>query len=396
MKKRSMKRDVIVVGAGVVGAACALSLASVGLDVALVEAGVPARFSAQQRDLRVYALAADNAALLDALGVWASIRSARAQPYRRMWVSDAARPETLVFSADDFARRELGWIVENNLLADRLWQGAQAAGVETLSQTRINGFEQRSDGARLLLDSGETLEARLVVAADGANSRLRELSGIAVSEHDYQQQGVVAYVQLEKPHQHTAWQRFLPTGPLAFLPCDDDRLCSIVWSLPNAEAERVLALDEDLFALELGHAFAGRFGEVRPVSKRVALPLKRRLAAQQLQGRLLLMGDAAHAVHPLAGQGVNLGLRDVAAFHQSTMRARTKGGDFAASSRLQRWARERRSDNVLSTHAFEAINRVYSNDSLPLTLLRGRALGIAHAIAPLRHALWRHAAGLSA
>ncbi|PJK14925.1 2-octaprenyl-3-methyl-6-methoxy-1,4-benzoquinol hydroxylase [Lysobacteraceae bacterium NML07-0707] len=392
---RRMRRDVIVVGAGVVGAACALALARAGLEVALVEARTAARFSVQDRDLRVYALAPDNAALLDEIGVWQDICKTRAQPYRKMWVSDAARPDTLVFSADDFARRELGWIVENNLLADRLWQGAQAAGVETLSGACIGGFEPLADGIRLTLEGGEALEARLVVAADGANSRLRELAGIPVSEHDYRQQGVVAYVQLEKPHQHTAWQRFLPTGPLAFLPCDDERLCSIVWSLPNDEAERVLALDEDAFALELAHAFAGRFGGIRLASRRVAFPLKRRLARQQCQGRLLLMGDAAHAVHPLAGQGVNLGLRDVAAFYQSVKRARAKGADFASSARLQRWARERRSDNVLSSYAFEAINRVYSNDSLPLTLLRGRALGIADAIAPLRHALWRHAAGIA-
>lgn len=393
---RRMRRDVIVVGAGVVGAACALALARAGLEVALVEAGTPARFSVQDRDLRVYALAPDNAALLDEIGVWQEICKTRAQPYRKMWVSDAARPDTLIFSADDFARRELGWIVENNLLADRLWQGAQEAGVETLSDARISGFEPLADGIRLSLASGETLDARLVVAADGANSRLRELASIPVSEHDYRQRGVVAYVQLEKPHQHTAWQRFLPTGPLAFLPCDDERLCSIVWSLPNDEAERVLALDEDTFALELAHAFAGRFGQIRLASKRVAFPLKRRLAAQQCQGRLLLMGDAAHAVHPLAGQGVNLGLRDVAVLYRSVKRARAKGADFASSARLQRWARERRSDNVLSSYAFEAINRVYSNDSLPLTLLRGRALGIADAIAPLRHALWRHAAGIEA
>lgn len=390
---RRMPRDAIVVGGGVVGAACALALAEAGLQVALVEAGQPARWSREQPDLRVFAFAPDNAALLDSLGAWKDILATRAQPYREMRVWDAAGGGELHFDADALAMRELGWIIEHDLLAERLRTAASRMGVEYLQPASVNGLEQRDDGVRLTLESGETLEARIAIAADGANSTLRSLAGIAAPMHDYGQRGVVAYVETELPHRLTAWQRFLPGGPLAFLPVDAGHRSSIVWSLPQDEAERVLALGDEAFGIELTNAFAARLGTVSPVSRRVAFPLRRQLAARQLEGRVLVLGDAAHVVHPLAGQGVNLGLRDVAALRDLVREAKRLGRDFDAPHRLQRWARGRRSDNVASTFAFETINRVYSNDALLPTMLRGHALGIANALVPLRNALWRHAAG---
>ncbi|AXA83473.1 2-octaprenyl-3-methyl-6-methoxy-1,4-benzoquinol hydroxylase [Lysobacter oculi] len=391
---RRMQRDAVVVGGGVVGTACALALAEAGLQVALVDAGAPARWSRDEPDLRVFAFAPDNAALLSALGVWDEVASTRAQPYRRMRVWDAAAGGELVFDADALARRELGWIVEQSLLAEKLWNAARRAGVELLQPARIEGMETRDSGVRLSLEGGETLDARIAIAADGANSKLRELAGIDIDAHDYGQRGVVAYVETAEPHALTAWQRFLPGGPLAFLPVDGERRSSIVWSLPADEAERVLALDDAAFGTELTNAFAGRLGETRVLSKRAAFPLRRQLAKTQLSGRVLLLGDAAHVVHPLAGQGVNLGLRDVAALRDSVREAKRLGRDFDAPHRLQRWARARRSDNVVSTLAFETINRVYSNDALLPTFLRGHALTVANALVPLRNALWRHAAGV--
>ncbi len=391
---RRLQRDAVVVGGGVVGSACATALAQAGLSVALVEAAEPARWSRDVPDLRVFAFAPDNAQLLQALGVWDDIASARAQPYRHMRVWDAAGGGELHFDADALARRELGWIVEHALLAERLWDAALRAGVELLQPTSVSGLEQRENGVRITLDDGATLDARIAIAADGGNSTLRGLAGIRTRNHDYRQRGVVAYVETELPHQLTAWQRFLPGGPLAFLPVDADRRSSIVWSLPESEAERVLALDNEAFDIELTNAFAARLGKTRVVSKRAAFPLRRQLAKTQLEGRALLLGDAAHVVHPLAGQGVNLGLRDVAALRDSVIEAKRLGRNFDTPHRLQRWARARRSDNVASTLAFEAINRAYSNDALLPTFLRGRALGIANSIAPLRDALWRHAAGV--
>ena len=390
---RRMQRDAIVVGGGVVGAACALALSDAGLQVALVEAGSPARWSRDQPDLRVFAFAPDNAALLDSLGVWKDILATRAQPYLHMRVWDAAGGGELHFDADTLARRELGWIIEHDLLAERLWAAANRACVERLQHASVNGLEQRDDGVRLTLENGETLDARIAIAADGANSTLRSLAGIEAPTHDYGQRGVVAYVDTEQPHQLTAWQRFLPSGPLAFLPVDANRRSSIVWSLPENEAQRILALDDEAFGIELTNALGARLGVVKPVSRRAAFPLRRQLAKTQIEGRVLVLGDAAHVVHPLAGQGVNLGLRDVAALRDSVQEAKRRGRDFDASHRLQRWARTRRSDNVVSTFAFETINRVYSNDALIPTFLRGHALGATNALAPLRNALWRHAAG---
>lgn len=384
--------DVAVAGGGVVGAACALALARAGLDVALVEARPVPRWLAEQPDLRVYALAPDNAALLDALGVWPQVVRARAQPYRKMRVWDAGGDE-LAFDAATLARDELGWIVENGLLVDRLWAALVAAGVQVHCPARVQGMEQDEAGVRLQLDDGTRLEARVAVAADGGASELRRLAGLDVDAHDYGQRGVVAFIETADPHQETAWQRFLPTGPLALLPFTQGR-SSIVWTLPEAEAARVLALDDAAFAVALTDASAARLGRAVPVSARAAFPLRRQLVRQQVAGRVLVLGDAAHVVHPLAGQGVNLGLRDVAALRAEVESAQARRVDWASAHRLQRWARRRRSDNTVSAYAFEGINRLYSNADPLAVLARGPLLGLAGKLPPLTRALWRHAAGV--
>jgi 2-octaprenyl-3-methyl-6-methoxy-1,4-benzoquinol hydroxylase len=402
MSRRSLsgrRVDVAVVGGGIVGAACALALSRQGLQVALIEAGEPPAWSADAPDPRVYAFAPDNAALLDSLGVWRTVLDARAQPYRRMRVWDAAGGDELRFDADAFAVPQLGWIVEHGLLQDRLWDALRVSDVQLRSPASVVGLEQDDDGVRLELDDGLRIEARIAIAADGARSRLRDLAGIATTTVDYAQRGVVAYIATERPHEDTAWQRFLPTGPLAFLPCarwpQAEHVSSIVWTLPEDEAVRVLALDDVRFAEELGRAFAGRLGACCPLTPRIAFPLRRQLAATYVAGNVLAIGDAAHVVHPLAGQGVNLGLRDVGALRDAVADAQARKADWAAAHRLDRWARARRSDATASAHAFSLINRAFSNDALAPTLLRGHALGLVTRLAPLNRALWRHAAGLS-
>ncbi|WP_407354225.1 UbiH/UbiF family hydroxylase [Luteimonas sp. R10] len=389
---RRRRSDVVVVGGGVVGAACALALARLDLAVELVEAAAPPAWSADRPDLRVYAFAPDNAGLLDGLDIWRGVRESRAQPYRRMRVRDAGGGGELMFDADALGREVLGWIVEHGLLVDRLWAALPQAGVQVRCPARVEALEQDADGVMLRLDDGGRIAARLAIAADGADSTLRQLAGIGVAAHDYGQRGVVAYVATERSHEDTAWQRFLPGGPLAFLPCADGS-SSIVWTLPAAEATSVAALDDDAFGAAVTNAFDARLGPVRPLSKRVAFPLRRQLAEREVDGRVLVLGDAAHVVHPLAGQGVNLGLRDVAALRDTVAEAQRRDGDWTAPQRLQRWARRRHSENSVAAWSFDGINRLFSNDALLPTLLRGPLLGAAGRMPPLVAALWRRAAG---
>ena len=386
--------DLIVIGGGVVGTTAALAAARDGLRVALVEAHPPQAWREDEPDLRVFAIAPDALAMFEDLGVGASIRAARAHAYRRMRVWDAAGGGELVFDADRLGQPCLGRIIENRLLVDRLWAACQAeANVELHCPARLQGVEQDDSGVRAQLDDGRELSARLLLGTDGGASRVRSLCGIDTDVHDYRQRGLVAYVGTERPHEDTAWQRFLPTGPLAFLPFSDGR-CSIVWSLPTDEAERLLAVDEARFRQELARGFDARLGEITSVSVRAAFPLRRQLAKAYVHGRVLLAGDAAHVVHPLAGQGVNLGLRDVAALRRLWREAGERGVAFDTPHRLARWERERRSDVTVSALGFETINRVFSNDAMLPTFLRGHLLGLAGRLPPVVRGLWRRAAGV--
>jgi 2-polyprenylphenol 6-hydroxylase len=393
-RRRAPALDVAVVGGGMVGAAAALALARAGFSTALLEARAPAAWDANAEvDLRVVGLAPSSVILLDELGVWTSIRDARAGPYSHMHVWDAESGAAIDFDAASEGRDRLGYIVENNLVQWMLWQALEASGVRRLCPVAVQGFEAREDRIQLELAGGEMLAAGLLVAADGAASPLRGLAGIGTRGRDYAQRAVVAHVATERPHEDTAWQRFLPGGPLALLPLADGR-SSIVWSLPEAEARRVLALDEQAFLDELGVASDFRLGRIVATTPRAAFPLKLQLAERYQAERFVLLGDAAHAVHPLAGQGVNLGLRDVAELRDTLVDARAAGRDIGAAHVLRRYARRRRSADTLDALGFDALARIYAWQSPALVAARGVGVRLLDRLAPLKRRLSEHAAGL--
>lgn len=409
-RRRAPTLDVAVVGGGMVGAAAALALARAGFATALLEAREPKPWRADDEvDLRVVGLAPSSIAMLDRLGVWPSIRDARANAYAHMHVWDAANGAAIDFDAAIEGYDQLGYIVENSLVQWTLWQALEAAGgnsgascarstgtpmcgVRRLCPAEVRGFESREDRVQLELGDGSTLAARLLVAADGAGSPLRQLAGIATRGHDYAQRAVVAHVSTERPHAATAWQRFLPTGPIALLPLADGR-SSVVWSLPEVEAQRVLALDDQAFLDELGVASDFRLGRITASTPRAAFPLKLQLATRYQAERLVLLGDAAHAVHPLAGQGVNLGLRDVAELCDTLLAAREAGRDIGAGHVLRRYARRRRSADTLDALGFDALARIYAWQSPPLMAARGLGVRLLDRFAPLKRRISEHAAG---
>jgi 2-octaprenylphenol hydroxylase len=393
-RRRAPALDVAVVGGGMVGAAAALALARSGFSTALLEARAPKPWSEQDEvDLRVVGLAPSSTSLLDDLDVWTSIRQSRASPYSRMHVWDAESGAAIDFDAKSEGRDLLGYIVENNLVQWTLWQALEAAGVRRLCPAEVRSFDAGDDRIQLELADGEPLAASLLVAADGAASPLRQLAGIGTRGRDYAQRAVVAHVGTERPHAGTAWQRFLSSGPLALLPLADGR-SSLVWTLPEAEAQRVLALDEQNFLDELGVASDFRLGRITSTTPRAAFPLKLQLAERYQADRLVLLGDAAHAVHPLAGQGVNLGLRDVAELRDTLVAARAAGHDIGAEHVLRRYARRRRSADTLDARGFDALARIYAWQSPALVAARGLGVRVLDRLDPLKCRIASHAAGL--
>ncbi|MDN5924178.1 MAG: UbiH/UbiF/VisC/COQ6 family ubiquinone biosynthesis hydroxylase [Xanthomonadales bacterium] len=391
---RQARLDVIVVGGGPVGAAAALALARADFKVALIEAHTPSAWhSEDELDLRVLALAPSSARLLDGLGVWEALRDARASAYAHMRVEDAASGASLNFAASELGVDALGWIVENRLLQQVLWRALDGAGVRCVCPARVEGVRAQAERISVDLAAGDVLSAQLLVAADGAGSPLRGMLGIELSKHDYAQRALVAHVRSERAHQHTAWQRFLPGGPLALLPLADGR-SSLVWSLLQDEAKRLLELDDAAFLNELGMASDFHLGRLLQTTPRAAFPLRMNLARHYHAPRAVLLGDAAHVVHPLAGQGVNLGLRDVAELRDSLVAARARGRDIAAEDVLAGYARRRRSADTLDAWSIDGLARVFAWQSPALIGLRALGLRSVDRLGIVKRALGAHASGL--
>jgi 2-octaprenylphenol hydroxylase len=352
--------DVAIIGAGMVGATLASLLSRSGFLVALVEAREPQPFDIEADvGLRVSAISPGSAAILEQTGAWKQVCEQRSRPYRRMQVEDGVETDPLLFDAPVFNLESLGTIVENELLQWSLWQVVNSGGlVDVFCPAQLDNIEFSDNQNQVFLKSGESISATLVVGADGAASRVRKAIGIRQDHYVYNQHGLVAVVGKQKPNPGVAWQRFLPGGPLAFLPLDDGR-SSIVWTCRSEEAKRLLALETDGFIKELDAASSGWLGEVKSCGPRAAFPLSMRLSECYATQRTVLIGDAAHVVHPLAGQGVNLGLADAAGLTETLLRTRLSGGDIGCADTLGHYDRWRRSESEAMAFGMHALRSLF-------------------------------------
>ncbi len=388
-----MTDGVIVVGGGMVGATLACLLDRGGVAVTLVDARPPPAWDpGEPVGLRVSALSPGSEAILEQAGAWATVRGERHCPYRRMHVEDGQGAGTVDFEAAVFGLDHLGTLVENDLVIHALWRELRASPrVRLLAPARLAEVERRAQGARCVLEDGTVLEGALLVGCDGPGSAVRRAVGLGGEAWEYNQQAVVGVVHAARPNPGVAWQRFLPGGPLALLPLADGD-SSIVWSLPAREAETVLAEDEESFLARLDEATGGWPGAAESVGPRAAFPLAMSLGDHYVAGRVVLLGDAAHVVHPLAGQGVNLGLADAAALVETLFRQRANGQALGAAAGLASFERWRRSETVIMARGVHGLGALFRPGTLaPLRGLGMRWVGRSWLA---REAFLRRAAGI--
>ena len=400
---RTQGYQVVIVGGGMVGTALAAGLANTDISVALIEPNEAQQPSAEDVscfdfDTRVSAITAQSEALLTSLGVWPLIPQARKSPYQGMTVWDADGTGEVNFNANELHVPCLGTIVENREVVWALQQVAeQADNIDIIRETVTHIDNQDEHGLTpVFLSSGKMLKPELLVGADGALSRVKQWGEFANCEWNYEHQALVATIELEQSHQETAWQRFRPEGPLALLPLagSHDRMCSIVWSTNDEECQQLLSLNDEDFCTQLGLAFEHRLGKVLNVGPRFAFPLRQRHAKNYVVPGIALVGDAAHTIHPLAGQGVNLGFKDVAALSEEILRARTLGLPVGELSSLQRYQRRRQADNLLMMAAMEGFKRLFSAEQPIIRLLRNQGMRLFNQAAAIKQHVVMQAMGL--
>lgn len=376
-----------------VGATLACALAGAGLRVAVVEARKPRPFdAASDYDQRVSALSPGSEQILRSIGVWPLIEKRRLCPYQHMHVWDASGRGEIHFDAVELSEPYLGHIIENQVIQGALVERLRGLeGISWYCPDTVRDIEIGADGVEVELDSGTRIRSRLVVGADGAASRVRSLCGITFQARNYTQNAVVANVSTEQSHQNTAWQRFLPTGPLAFLPLANGQ-CSIVWSTSKAQAEDLVKQEDEEFCEMLSQASEGKLGHITGTSSRAVFPLRGGQANPYILPRVALIGDAAHSIHPLAGQGVNLGFKDAATLAEVLQEAQH---DIGSLRILRRYERARKGDNLLTMRLMEGFKTLFSISMGPVAILRNAGLTIANRSGPLKHHLMRRAMGLS-
>ncbi len=398
--------DVLIVGGGLAGLGMAAGLADLPIRVALVEAGALGADwptlgeGVDDYDPRVSALTYASQQWLEQVGAWPAITASRVCAYSDMQVWDADGTGEIHFAAADVNADSLGHIVENRLVIAALAECvANATNIHCFEQSPVAHVSYAGAEASLELEDGRRLEADLLIAADGANSRIRQWAGFNTREWDYGQQAIVTTVKMTQSHCHTAWQRFLPQGPLAFLPLAatdaGDYYCSIVWSADLHYSEQLMALDDSQFSESLAAAFEQKLGQVDALSRRFSFPLRQRHAVDYIKPGIALVGDAAHSIHPLAGQGINLGFKDVAVLQEEIRRALERGLPLGSDAVLGRYQRRRKGDNLAMMAAMDGFKRLFGQEALPVRWLRNTGMRWLNDRAPLKRQLIRRAMGLS-
>jgi 2-octaprenyl-6-methoxyphenol hydroxylase len=389
--------ELVIAGAGLTGMLLGVACAGAGLRVTVVDPQDPAAMLMPGFDGRTSAIAYGSRLVFDGIGLWPDI-AAEAEPIREIRVADDESPLFLHYDSRDLGPgfevdAPLGYIVENRVLRRALYDHARALpNLQLLAPRRVAALEASATGAIALLDDGERLRARLVAAADGKDSPLRQAAAIRATQWRYRQTGIVTTVAHARPHGGIAVEHFLPAGPFAILPMTGNR-SSIVWTEHVDLAQRILALPEAEFAAELRARFGGFLGEVEPVGPRWAYPLALLQAERYVGRRLALVGEAAHVIHPIAGQGLNIAIRDVAALAELIVDQRRLGLDIGDDSVLERYQRWRRTDALLLAAVTDGLNRLFSNTIPPVRLARDVGLAVVHRLPPLKRLLMRHAMG---
>lgn len=402
MSEESQRVDIVIAGGSFVGLSLALALwqaSQGGLRIAVIDRMSLDDARAAANDGRATALTAASQNLYRALGVWQDVES-QAQPFIGIDITDselktAVRQTLLHFGAEDEAGEAAACMVENHVLKSALIERVSSAeGIRFLAPETVQSFETRSHGVSVNLASGAAITCSLLVAADGKKSSLRRMAGIKTIGWDYEQAGIVATLGFEKPHNGRAIQHFMPAGPFAILPLTGNRV-SLVWTESRERAREIVALEDDAFLAEAKKRIGGRFGALTLEGPRGSFPLEMHLARHFVADRFALVGDAAHGVHPLAGQGLNIGLRDVAALTEVIVEGARLGLDPGTMSELERYERWRRFDSAFSAFAMDGLNRLFANDNVPLRALRSVGLGLVDRAPALKKFFVREAAGLT-
>jgi 2-octaprenyl-3-methyl-6-methoxy-1,4-benzoquinol hydroxylase len=387
--------DVLIVGGGMVGSALACALGGSGLSVAVLERQLPAAFEpTQPHDLRVSALSIASERFLHNVGAWEGIQTRRCCPYRRMKVWEKSAACATEFDAAAIGYDHLGHIVENRLIQIALLERMKRFDNIDLISPALTAWIDYAPAATLVrLEDGRELVGRLVVAADGGDSRVRRAVGIGVTQWDYEQHALVAGVTTAYGQQEITWQQFTPSGPLAFLPLSGHNASLVWYNTPNA-VKRLLALPDESFLQQLQAVFPSELGQIVEIQGRASFPLRRQHAHHYGREGVVLVGDAAHMIHPLAGQGVNIGLLDAATLAQLLLRAQQCGESISELSVLQRYEKQRRHHNLLMMQVMDGFYRLFSNEIGPLKLLRNAGLGLAGHLPPARNRVMAFAMGL--